>query len=202
MASDVLISVQWFTSYAITVVTLMIIYYIIKFFMVAPPTKEQREANKADREAKAKKWRDWVGGSIKESQTKSKTKAEKQKKKDLVSKPKQYVRKSIEACDEAIRYLDKKDITKFHKSIKYFNGELKGLWGYLKIMRTRVPKEWKSIGDLITEIEVISKDLNDKSKIPKEAKMKKSDIPNTRDEIIRLRGLCGDIFEKLEKYHK
>jgi hypothetical protein len=59
-------SVLQFIDLARGIVGLMILWYIVKFFLVAPPTKEQKEAKKIEQDEKAKKFRDFLGGKYKE----------------------------------------------------------------------------------------------------------------------------------------
>jgi hypothetical protein len=66
MATPVTGSVMQFIDLATGIATLMLIWYCVKFFLVAPPTEETKKARKIEQEEKAKKFRDFLGGKYKE----------------------------------------------------------------------------------------------------------------------------------------
>ena len=69
-------SVNQFIDGAMAIVIIMIVWYCIKFFLVTPPTKEERAArNEEDMERGKKFW-----GKIKEKNKESNIKQEKEKK--------------------------------------------------------------------------------------------------------------------------
>ncbi|MBT3814235.1 hypothetical protein HOE37_01635 [Candidatus Woesearchaeota archaeon] len=59
-------SVLQFIDLARGIVGLMLLWYIVKFFLVAPPTEESKKARKIEQDEKAKKFRDFLGGKYKE----------------------------------------------------------------------------------------------------------------------------------------
>ena len=50
-----------FIDLALTAVSIMIFWYVIKFFLVAPPTEADKAASKAKDQEKYDKFRDWLG---------------------------------------------------------------------------------------------------------------------------------------------
>ncbi|MBI2145954.1 hypothetical protein HYU22_01275 [Candidatus Woesearchaeota archaeon] len=90
-------SVNDFADYAIAIVTIMIVYYVIRFFMVAPPTKEEREAAEQERQKNARElWK-----TIGEKHTRS-------KRRESVRHPKATFVQAIEECDELLKSLSQK----------------------------------------------------------------------------------------------
>ena len=87
-------SVNDFADYALAIVTIMIIYYVIKFFMVAPPTKEEREVGEQERQKKAKEFWHYAGEKHKLS-----------KRRESVRHPKANLVQSIEDCDDLMKSL-------------------------------------------------------------------------------------------------
>ncbi len=61
-----------FIDYAMGIVGIMIVYYVIKLFTVEPPTKEDRERRRQEVEQRQAQFKDWVGGKLKEHDDKQK----------------------------------------------------------------------------------------------------------------------------------
>jgi hypothetical protein len=66
----VVASITTFIDWALTIVSVMIIWYVIKFFLVEPPTKADKVAAEAADKEKGQKMRDWLTGKAKEQKGK------------------------------------------------------------------------------------------------------------------------------------
>lgn len=91
-----------FVSYAMAVVAIMVIYYIIKFFMVQPPTKEERE--EAEREQK-KAWTEAFGKlkqKTEEREKKIKTEKEKKRRRKMIKGAESFLIDSLKEVEKSI----------------------------------------------------------------------------------------------------
>lgn len=195
-------SINQFTSYALSIVSLMIIYYIVKFFLV--PSEGDEEAEKKWQERGGK-----LGTAVKDMfeskekkaletlETKKKEEV-KQKKREHSSPARDNLVKAIEACDNAINHIDNNKVKEAKKAIKDFEKELKDAWGNMKTFRRKVKdKEREFVQDMVNELEAVNKQAQDE--IVQKAKNAKN-LPGIRESLKTVRGSCGAVFKKLNTF--
>lgn len=201
-------TVSSFINYALFIVTIMIVWYVIKFFMVAPPTKEEREATlQGQREA-------W-GGAIKKAGEKQKVrkdeyekKREQQRKRNLVSPAKLDIRRVIEAAEKAILHLDNTNLPKLRGRAMEAGEELHSLWTHLRMLRGKVEGgERQTVNNMITKVQAIQEIFlqNIKNTIPKEVGDEATwhqRMKAVRDKLKEIRQSSGAVFEELEQFHQ
>lgn len=205
--APVLGTVQEFIDWSLTIVSIMIIWYVVKFFIVAPPTKAEKEIKEKEWAERGAKGREWLKGKYKEH----KTKEEKERKKDLVSPIKENLKDAIEAAEEALHLIGtartEHDHHQIHKTFKKFDQEMKHAWGNIRLLRRKAEgAERDFLTQLLNEVEAVKDHVNDnlRDKLPEmgvnflaEAKAKEID-----QGIKKVRGVCHDIWKKVEKFHE
>lgn len=204
-------SIGDFINYALVVVTLMIIYYIFKFFLVGPPSKEEKEQElAAQRQAwgekfeSVKKWK-------KEREAEQKQKKEKEGKRLNVSPIKENLIDAIEAADEILALLGKArtdhDRDKIIDFVNRFNKEMDRAGRNLRLLRRKLEgDERKYITERITEGEAIQEHNNNncKKKLPRMdpgfwKQVQSLDIPKRVKEV---RAMCHNLWNEIEKFHQ
>ena len=207
-------SLLQFIDGAMGLVTLMLVYYIFKFFFVSPPDKKDKEKALADRQQawgqfwdKRKKSSEEKAKAEKEDKERRIKEEEKKKKKDLVSPVKENVIDAVEALEEAIDSLDHCQPDKVREFSKKFNKSADKAWGNLRLLRRNQEKEADKnyATQLITKVETAKKVANDAVK----DHLKKSTDPHwtstaktVRDELMKARGDLGIVFKGLEQFHQ
>lgn len=203
-------SIGDFINYALVIVTLMIIYYIFKFFLVGPPSKEEKEQElAAQRQAwgekfeSAKKWK-------KEREAEQKQKKEKERKRLNVSPIKENLVEAIEAADKVLAQLGKAktehDRSEILDLIHRFNKEMDRAGRNFRILRRKLEgAERNFITERITELEVIQENVNNcKKKLPKMSpafwqQVQSIGLPKTVKDV---RLLCHNLWNEIEKFHQ
>lgn len=124
-----------FINYAMIVVTFMLIYYVIKFFTVAPPTDEERKIKRDEENARAANVRKWVGKKWNETEDRRK----KGQKKNKVSPIIYNLKLAQDAVDTSLEKLTKAQDDdgrkKTVRALKVFSMQLKEAWGKLRLLR-------------------------------------------------------------------
>lgn len=201
-------TVSSFIEYALIIVTIMIIWYVFKFFMVAPPTKEEKEAAlQAQREA-------W-GGAIKKGKEKyeerkkeGEKKKEQGRKRNLASPAKLDIRKTIEVAEKAMLHLDNTDLPKLRKAVKDLHGEMHDLWTHLRMLRGKVEREERQkVEQMIAEVQALRQVLGEKIKdqLPDQvgdATTWHNRMKPLRQALGTIQQGAGAVFNKLEEFYQ
>jgi hypothetical protein len=199
-------SVNQFLDGAMAVVIIMILWYCIKFFLVAPPTKEERAAkHEEDKERAGKFW-----GKIKEKNEESKAEQERKKKEDKISPAKKHLRKAQETSEyamEAIRRATKKDdVKKIIGAVEDFEYHLHKSWKYLKVLRrdATTSEDKDHIHGIMEGIEAVKNNVTTKvkGKIPEFDVDWVDKIAPILGEIKTLRGSVHAVWNETMDYHK
>jgi len=195
-------TVSSFIDYALFIVTIMIIWYVVKFFIAAPPTKEEREAAlQEQREA-------W-GGAIK----KVKEKGEERRKEGEKKRYKQglhnhgrtvinNLKHAFEAADKVIVALDRKDPVAAIRWTKEFDEELHRAWGNLRLLRGKAKDEDKEkVKHITASVEAIRQDLVAQvtGKIPRKVENNwDAVVTPLRASLVHIKGSAGAIFDLID----
>jgi seryl-tRNA synthetase len=201
-------SVNAFLGYAITIVTLMVIYYVGKFFFVEGPTKEEREADLTSRQEAASDW--WKGKKKKKEEQDKKENAIliKKKKKDNVSPIKENLRKSIESISEAILNLDNISPKKVRVAMSSFDEEMEKAWKNIRLLRRKLEgSEREQVNSMMDKLEAVRQTLSEqvKQNLPKgigDRSTWVARIKPFRKSLQAIKGSCGALFKSLEEFHK
>jgi len=163
----VLGTIQEFIDWSLTIVSLMIIWYVVKFFLVAPPTDEEKDAAEKERVEKGAKMREVIGDKLGEREKKAgeKKKKEKDAVKETEEKQKKEVKKrkaspavesfreAIQASDKLLRTLGKGNNKKADRDIKELLSKVTESWKHLEAMSTNYEgKDHDSLMDVIKDL--------------------------------------------------
>ncbi len=225
-------TVDEFLSYALLLVSIMIIYYVIKLILVRRSGAAERDAADDERRGKFLTWakekkKKMDEGSARERKQKEeevvryrKQKEEeraRERKRNLASPIKENIVQTIEACSEAIRYIDQKQSKEVVQSVKDISKELHHAWSNLRSLRRNVERtERDAVHDILVIIEANRQKIEKEvvKQIPKRIKVattpgKKgapltftSNADSIREAINGVRVSLGAAFKKLEEFHK
>ncbi len=203
-------SINDFINYALVIVTLMIIYYLFKFFLVGPPSKEEKEQElESQRRAWGERWEGWKKKK-QQKEAETKQKKEKERKRLNVSPIKENLVEAIEAADEVFSLLGKArtehDRSKIINLIKRFNQEMDRAGRNLRVLRRKLEgTERNYITERITELEVIQEQINNcRTRLPKMSpafrqQVQSLGIPKVVKDV---RALCHNLWNKIEQFHQ
>lgn len=189
---------------ALTIVMLMLFYYIVRIFMVAPPTKAEREAKRKGLEEQRAKWGEWVGGKFKEH----KHKVQKEQRKGDVSVVKDNIKDALEGMEDIHSLLNRGELDRAKRTVGRVKRDLQHAVGNLRLLRRKHEgDDRKTMQDLIDElhakeqlfIDEVEHKLPDKVD-PDHTKYVNS-VKDSIDQIVKLRGSLGDLWNKLEDFH-
>ncbi len=193
-------TMQEFIDWALTIVSIMILWYIGKFFFVAPPTKEEKDQAEKEWEKKGKSMREWLGNKREERETQE----ERKRKKDLTSPIRNHVVKAMESVSDVQTHLShykpeeaKKKIEKLKKHIK------KAIRRSNELLANVEGGDREDVEKVIAFLQAAQKEFLEKvedylasPKLKEEAKIK---------EFIRgfetFRASLGNVFKSLEQLH-
>ncbi len=200
-------TVNDFIDGAMVVLTIMIIWYCIKFFLVAPPTKEERNAKHEEDLERGKKF--W--GGVKEKAEKSKVEQEKKQKEDSMRLPKRFIVQSQQASEyvmELMRRASKKsDVKKIEDAIEDFEKHLHKSWQHLARARLNATKtkDKDTIHGIMLDIEGVKDQIAHKikGKVPDfDPTTWSSAIDSIIIELGKARGTVHNTWNKIMNYHK
>lgn len=208
----VIATVDEFINWSLTIVSLMIIWYVIKFFSVAPPTEEDKQKSKDEWEQKGAKMREWFGKKMTEREEKEKaaTKAKKEKAKERkASVSIEGLRKAIEATERLDLHLSKGERKLVHKEIQELNRFMDEAWKNLQLLRKKHPEDSEKIDKIIGNLHASQKEfLKDvKGKLPKKIISANKDkwqnaVSEIEPLIGKIRGNLGSAFQEVRKLYK
>lgn len=195
-------TVTSFIDYALIIVTIMIAWYVVKFFMAAPPTKEEKEAAlQEQREA-------WGGAvkKVKDSHAERlKEKEKKQYQQGLHNHGRTVInnlKHAFGAADKAIVALDRRDSSAAIRWTKEFDEELHRAWGNLRLLRGKAKDEDKeNVKNITASVEAIRDDLVNQvtGKIPRKVDNNwNATVTPIRASLIHIRGSAGAIFDLID----
>ncbi|MBI4151880.1 hypothetical protein HY496_02825, partial [Candidatus Woesearchaeota archaeon] len=118
---------------ALALVMVMLVYYAIRFFMVAPPTEEERAAKRKELEEQRAKFGEWIGGKFKER----KVKAKKEERKGNVSVVKDNIKDALEGMEDIHSLLNRADLVKARKAVGRVKQVLHRAVGNLRLLRQK-----------------------------------------------------------------
>jgi len=214
-------TVQEFINWSLTIVSLMIIWYVVKFFMVAPPTEEEKKKSKEEWEEQGAKMREYFGGKMKEKEEKEKA-AKKQKeekleesqklkkkkeKKEKVLPVNQKLIDTLETAEDIAMHLSKGERKLANKKIKELNEHLDDARGLLRLLRKKNPDDKDKLTAVIEEVHAAQVSFSEElEKLPKKFSSDKNEWKGEVSEAVasikNFRASIGTILEKLEKFHK
>jgi len=207
----VLGTVTEFIDWSLTIVSIMIIWYVIKFFIVKPPTEDEKKAKDQEWAERGGKMRQLLGEKADErkkrekaSETKLKEQVESGRKRDLVSPIKDHVIKASKAISEVQNYLSDLDAKKSKDIISDVKKHVKKAVRRSQELLANVEgKDRGEVEDIIKWLHSLQEGFlnNVIADIPKKIK-KASDIKGVLKKFDDVRGSLGNIFEHLEKFHK
>lgn len=204
-------SIGDFINYALVIVTIMIMYYIFKFFFVQPPTKEEKERELEGRRQAGKEHWDSLKKWNEKRQVEQKQKKEKEGKRLNVSPIKENLVDAIEAADKVLALLGKAktehDRNEIIDLIEKFNKETDRAGRNFRVLRRKLEgTERDFINQRITELEAIQEHIinNCKKKLPRMdpgfwKQVQSLGILKTVKEV---RALCHKLWNEIEKFHQ
>ncbi len=193
---------------ALIIVILMIIYYIVRLFIVPPPSKEERAAKQKELDERRAKFGEWVGTKFKER----KHKAQKEQRKGDVSVVKDNIKDALEGMEDVHSLLNKamkkSDLEKAKKELNKVKDVLRHAVHNLRLLRRKHEGDDRKVMEkVIGEIQRIEKELIDdvEDQIPPDVdsihSKYVSDVKISIDNIIKLRGSLGGVWNELEDFH-
>ncbi len=199
-------SVTQFVDYALAIVSVMILYYIVKFFLVGPPTKEEKEKELEGRRKAFGEWREKSSEDSKKKAELKKKEKEKARKKNVVSPIKENLVNAVEAVDEAIGHLNMKKPDKVREVSKKLHRHLETAWANLKLLRRDLEgQEREFASDLIEQVLAVQKLLHDavKDKLPHRVDATwAAAVGAIQTDLKTVRSACGALFKKVEQFHQ
>ncbi|MEK6863374.1 MAG: hypothetical protein AABW53_01625 [Nanoarchaeota archaeon] len=193
----VIVTMGIFISWALFIVSLMIIWYIVKIFWVTTP------------EEKAKQEQEWgekgaaVRGKLKEWAGKKEAEEQMDRKKDLTSPVKDYVIKAMSGLSEVEDSLNDLKGDKARKKIDEVQDNLrKAVRSCKLLLRNLEAGDREAVLKIINFLQAAQKEfLGDvKDKIPANINSR-ADIKAILDNFETLRGSLGNVFKQLEMLH-
>ena len=196
-------TVSSFIDYALIIVTIMIAWYVVKFFMAAPPTKEEKEtALQGQREA-------WGGAikKVKEKDGERRKEGEKKRYKQGLRNQGRTVINNLNhafgAADKAIAALDKKDPVAAIRWTKEFDEELHRAWGNLRLLRGKAKDEDKEkVQHITAAVQAIRDDLANMvdAKIPRKVDAQwDATVTPLRASLVHIKGSAGATFNMIDE---
>ncbi|MBI2103065.1 hypothetical protein HYT55_04450 [Candidatus Woesearchaeota archaeon] len=189
---------------ALTIVLLMIIYYIIRVFMVAPPSKEERMVKRKELEDQRAEWGKWVGGKFKEH----KHKVQKEQRKGDVSVVKDNLKDALEGMEDIHSLLNKADLDRVKRTANRVKRDLQRAVGNLRLLRRKHEGEdRKAMQTAIDSLHGIEKmfvdDVEHKlpDKVDPDHTKYVNSVKDPIDAVVKLRGSLGTIWNDLEEFH-
>ncbi len=192
-----------FIDYALVIVVIMIVWYALKFFMVKPPSKE-------DREAALQEQREAWGGAINKVKESHEAKRRDQENKEYKQGLKNQSRPVIgnlkdafrEEVEKALRALDRQEPAAAITAVKRFDGKLHDAWGNLRLLKGKAKGEDKGkVQNIIVQVEAARHVLADKVKerIPRRVEGDwDTKVGPIRAELASLRGTSAAIFNNID----
>lgn len=193
--------INQFLDWAMGIVTILIIYYIIKFFAAG----KAEEAGSGKRREKLKEFLKGKSKGKAEKKIIEKEKKKRKEKKDLVSPIKNDIKDAIMCCDGIIIHLDAKKPKEAEKMVEKFDKHMHNARTNLKLLRGKFKGGPRQITSIQEGLEAIKKVFKEevKNKLPKQVDstwtMKVKPI---KANVVRLRGSCGAIWNELRRFHK
>ena len=195
-----------FIDLALTAVVIMIFWYVIKFFLVAPPTEADKAASKSKDQEKYDKLREWLG-------TKKEAKEKKkgfEKRKALLEPATAYIRLAGEAAeklkDDDLQVKTAAAVTRAKNRANTIESNLRSCKSVLRAAKIKEKTEKKEFIQKIYDTnEVALKTYRDniKNKVPLHtvsAADWTSGVSNIEHYANEIKGLCGYIESVIHKF--
>ncbi|MBI2582042.1 hypothetical protein HYV87_02870 [Candidatus Woesearchaeota archaeon] len=199
-ATTVAGTVQQFIDWALSLVSLMIFWYIVKFFFVAPPTDAEKDLADKEWQQKGAALREWVG---KKAEAQS-AKEEKGRREDLTSPARKNLVDAMKEVSEIQTQLSHLKPKAARNGIKRLKKQLKEAIRNCNRLLASADKEDRDyIGEVTNWLHAIQQNVLDEldSKIPKEI-TDRGEISKILEKFKDLGAKFGNVYEGLEKYHK
>lgn len=201
LSSVVSATVSSFIDYALAAVTIMIVWYAIKFFMVAPPTKEEKEAAlQAQRGA----WNEVITEAGKKSKASREEREKKEYEKGLKNRASAVIdnlKDAFDASADAIHALDRKNPTDAIKDVDKFELLLKRAWRNLRTLQSYAKgDDRQKIEHIRAQVDAVHVFIIDKvkGKIPRNVDANwNTAIDSISKELVNQRSSNGAIFKDL-----
>ncbi len=193
---SVIVTMGMFISWALFIVSLMIIWYLIKIFWVTSPTDKTRtEQEWGERGAAMREWagKKWEGKEAEEKMS---------RKKDLTSPVRDYVIKAISGLSEVEDNLNDLKGDKARRQINDVQDNLrKAVRSSNMLLRNLEASDKEAVIKTINFMQVAQKELgNVKDKIPASIN-RRTEVKEILDAFETLRGSLGNVFKQLELLH-
>ena len=199
-ATTVAGTVQQFIDWALSIVSLMIFWYIGKFFFVAPPTDAEKDIADKEWQQKGTALREWVGKKA-EAQN---AKEEKGRREDLTSPARRNIVDAMKEVSEIQTQLSHLKPKAARNGIKRLKKQLKeAIRNCNKLLASADKEDRDYIGEVTNWLHAIQQKVLDEldSKIPKVI-TDKGEISKILDKFKDLGAKFGNVYEGLEKYHR
>ncbi|MBS3127429.1 hypothetical protein J4228_04660 [Candidatus Woesearchaeota archaeon] len=209
-------TVQEFIDYALTIVSFMIIWYIIKFFWVAPPTKEERKQAEEEWAERGGHLRGWLKEKITEKKKKDeeqervdKESSERERRKNRVRVPRASLTNAIETLEkleEALLQPDReKVLDEAQHHLTKLETSLKTVLGSLQRIRRSEPELFAFFDTLYREAATaLQKTKEFALPLQNDAEWTRK-IEELRKYVTGDQGIkeiCASIFHELQKFVK
>ena len=201
-----------FINWSLTIVSIMIIWYVVKFFMVAPPTEEQKKKSKEAYEERGAKMREWFGNKMTERENKEKaavTAKEKKEKKENVSPVVDDLLKALEAAKDMSQNLTKGERRVAVKKFKELDGLLDNARGILRRLARKHPDDKDALIGILEKLHAAQVTFSETvSKLPKkitednqeEWKKAVKEVVNAIEKSFN--GSINLVIKEITKFHK
>src|SRR3989344_2942926 len=183
---------------------LMIGYYIVRLFIVPPPSKEERTAKRKELEEQRAKWGEWVGSKFKER----KHKAQKEQRKGDVSVVKDNIKDALEGMEDIHSLLNRGNLVKTKTTINRVKRDLHRTVSNLRLLRRKHEgADRQTLQKAIDEVHAIEQafvaDVEHKipSTVDPDHTKYANSVKDPIDAVVKLRGSLGTIWNDLEDFH-
>jgi len=203
--SDAVIgSVDKFLDITMVIVAVMLIYYIVKFFMVEPPTKADRAARVAEDEEKRKK----IKKTLDEMGEKQTKKAAAQSRKKLLEPAKGFLIRAYEAAeelrDDELKVKNEASVRKAEGKLEDLESNLNKAKHILKHVKRHAKGDMRDFFVKLYDsnevaLKVISEHLE--NKIPEASSIDWiREVANVRTSANHLMTVCGYMIKVIEDF--
>ena len=198
-------TVNEFINWAMTIVSIMIIYYVVKFFLVAPPKAEDKDAEQEKRREKFKGWIEDQDKKKKDKVKKKKDAEEKENKKNLVSPSKDNIKNALDKVEEVMIHIGNKARSKAEDSAKDADDLVDQAAKHLQVLRRKYKgAERKHVNEVIHILHAINAALKGQIKrLPDPTHRDWSGVSRSvYDHVKNMRGSLGAAWDKLDEFHE
>lgn len=187
-----------FIDYALFIVLLMIIYYIVKFFVIGGKTREELEAE-------ADEQRGRFTSFLKQKGKESEKRKEYEKREHHAKHPKAYLIHAIESCDKVLESLSKQSkeevVSESARNLRQLKRHLVHATRHIRDIRREEKGETFQWLDNLFSHGGTAMEIVNKLTVPKaDADDYDAKTSEIRKNVAIIRGVCGSIIQRLDQY--